>query len=157
MQSVLFVCTGNICRSPTAEGAFRALLKANGLSEAVIVDSAGTGSWHVGESPDARASEAALRRGIDIANQRARQVKAEDFDLFDLVIAMDEGHYQQLQRLCPDHQRHRLRLFLDFAPALGVRDVPDPYYGGPDGFETVLDMIEAASAGLLAEIRANHP
>jgi protein-tyrosine phosphatase len=98
-----------------------------------------------------------LRREIDVANQRARQVQVEDFDRFDLVLAMDEGHYQQLQRLCPDNQRHRLRLFLDFAPALGVRDVPDPYYGGPDGFETVLDMIEAASAGLLAEIRAGNP
>ncbi len=157
MQSVLFVRTGNICRSPTAEGAFRALLEANGLSEAVVVDSAGTGSWHVGEPPDARAREAALRRGIDIADQRARQVQVEDFDRFDLILAMDEGHHQQLQRLCPDDQRHRLRLFLDFAPALGTRDVPDPYYGGPDGFETVLDMIEAASAGLLAEIRANNP
>ncbi len=157
MPAVLFVCTGNICRSPTAEGVFRALLEANGLAEEVAVDSAGTGSWHVGEPPDARAREAALRRGIDIADQRARQVQVEDFDRFDLVLAMDEGHYQQLQRLCPDNQRHRLRLLLDFAPALGTRDVPDPYYGGPDGFETVLDMIEAAGAGLLAEIRANKP
>ena len=154
MQAVLFVCTGNICRSPTAEGAFRALLEANGLAESVTVDSAGTGSWHVDEPPDARASEAALRRGIDIADQRARQVREEDFDRFDLILAMDESHFQQLQSLCPDGQRHRLRLFLDFAPALGTRDVPDPYYGGPDGFEIVLDMIEAASAGLLAEIRA---
>ncbi len=157
MQAVLFVCTGNICRSPTAEGVFRTLLEANGLAGSVAVDSAGTGNWHIGEPPDARDSEAALRRGIDIADQRARQVQVEDFDRFDLVLAMDEGHYQQLQRLCPDDQRHRLRLVLDFAPALGTREVPDPYYGGPDGFETVLDMIEAAGAGLLAEIRANNP
>ncbi len=157
MPAVLFVCTGNICRSPTAEGAFRALLEANGLAGSVAVDSAGTGNWHVGEPPDERASEAALRRGIDISDQRARQVRVEDFERFDFVLALDEGHYRQLERLCPDGQRHRLRLFLDFAPALGTRDVPDPYYGGPDGFEIVLDMIEAASAGLLAEIRANHP
>ena len=156
MQAVLFVCTGNICRSPTAEGVFRTLLEANGLAGSVAVESAGTGNWHIGEPPDDRAREAALRRGIDIADQRARQVQVEDFDRFDLVLAMDESHYQQLRRLCPEGQRHRLRLFLDFAPALGTRDVPDPYYGGPDGFETVLDMIEAASAGLLAEIRANH-
>ena len=157
MTSVLFVCTGNICRSPTAEGAFRTLLAANGLAASVAADSAGTGSWHVGEPPDARAREAALRRGIDISDQRARQVRAEDFDRFDLILAMDQSHFQQLQRLCPDSQRHRLRLFLDFAPAFGIRDVPDPYYGGPDGFEIVLDMIEAANAGLLAEIRANIP
>ncbi len=156
MPAVLFVCTGNICRSPTAEGVFRAVLEANGLAEAVAVDSAGTGSWHVGEPPDARAREAAARRGIDISDQRARQVREADFDRFDLVLALDEGHYRQLERLCPDGRRDRLRLLLDFAPALGIPDVPDPYYGGPDGFETVLDMIEAASAGLLAEIRANH-
>ena len=155
MKAVLFVCTGNICRSPTAEGVFRKLLEANGLAESVDVDSAGTGNWHVGESPDDRACEAAVRRGIDIADQRARQVRIEDFDRFDLILAMDQGHYQELQRLCPDSQRHRLRLFLDCAPALGARDVPDPYYGGSDGFETVLDMIEAACVGLLAEIRAN--
>jgi protein-tyrosine phosphatase len=157
MKAVLFVCTGNICRSPTAEGVFRKLLEANGLVESVDVDSAGTGNWHVGESPDDRACEAAVRRGIDIADQRARQVRIEDFDRFDLILAMDQGHYQELQRLCPDSQQHRLRLFLDCAPALGIRDVPDPYYGGSDGFETVLDMIEAACVGLLAEIRANIP
>jgi len=157
MKAVLFVCTGNICRSPTAEGVFRKLLEANGLAGSVDVDSAGTGNWHVGESPDDRACESALRRGIDIADQRARQVRIEDFNRFDLILAMDQGHYQELQRLCPDSQRHRLRLFLDFAPAFGIREVPDPYYGGPDGFEIVLDMIEAACVGLLAEIRADIP
>jgi protein-tyrosine phosphatase len=156
MPAVLFVCTGNICRSPTAEGVFRALLAANGLAETVTVDSAGTGGWHVGEPPDSRSCEAALRRGVDIADQRARQVGPADFHRFDLVLAMDEGHYHQLERLCPEGHRQRLRLFLDFAPALGISDVPDPYYGGGDGFEDVLDMIEAASAGLLAELRANH-
>ncbi len=156
-MNVLFVCTGNICRSPTAEGVFRALLEANGLAEEVAVDSAGTGSWHVGEPPDGRASAAALRRGIDISGQRARQVRMEDFERFDFVLALDEGHYRQLALMCPDGRRNRLRLLLDFAPALGTPDVPDPYYGGGDGFETVLDMIEAASAGLLAEIRAERP
>lgn len=156
MPAILFVCTGNICRSPTAEGVFRALVEANGLAESIVVDSAGTGSWHVGKPPDRRAREAALRRGVDITDQRARQVRTEDFDRFDLVLALDQGHYRELELLCPDGSGDRLRLFLDFAPALGTGDVPDPYYGGGDGFETVLDMIEAASAGLLAEIRANH-
>ncbi len=128
---------------------------ANTDSNGLLVPRLCLGTHRIGGS--ASKSRRSLRRGIDIADQRARQVQAEDFDRFDLVLAMDEGHYQQLQRLCPDHQRHRLRLFLEFAPALGVRDVPDPYYGGPDGFETVLDMIEAASAGLLAEIRADNP
>ena len=157
MTAVLFVCTGNICRSPTAEGVFRALVEDNGMTGAVTVDSAGTGGWHVGEPPDPRSCEAALRRGVDITGQRARQVRKDDFDRFDIIVALDESHLRQLELMRPDGHPNRPRLVLDFAPALGLRDVPDPYYGGPDGFENVLDMIEAASAGLLAEIRANHP
>jgi protein-tyrosine phosphatase len=157
MPAVLFVCTGNICRSPTAEGVFRAVVEENGMTGAVTVDSAGTGGWHVGEPPDPRSCEAALRRGVDITGQRARQVRKDDFDRFDIIVALDESHLRQLELMRRDGHPNRPRLFLDFAPALGLRDVPDPYYGGPDGFENVLDMIEAASAGLLAEIRANHP
>ena len=157
MPAVLFVCTGNICRSPTAEGVFRALVEKNDLAETVTVDSAGTAGWHVGDPPDPRSCEAALRRGVDIAGQRARQFRTDDFRQFEFVIALDESHLRQLELMCPDGHPNPPRMFLDFAPALGLRDVPDPYYGGPDGFEDVLDMIEAASAGLLAEIRANHP
>lgn len=156
MVSVLFVCTGNICRSPTAEGVFRAVVEANDLAQAVAVDSAGTGGWHVGEPPNPRSQEAALRRGIDLSGQRARQVRGDDFARFDLVLAMDRGHLRHLGRLCPAGQDHRLRLFLDYAPAVGTLDVPDPYYGPGDGFERVLDMIEAAAAGLLDAIRAEH-
>ena len=156
MFRVLFVCSGNICRSPTAEGVFRGLVEAAELAGAIEADSAGVGAWHVGEPPDARSQEAALRRGIDLSGQRARQVKRGDFTRFDLVLAMDRGHRRELGRLCPAGEAGRLRLFLEFAPDLRVREVPDPYYGGEDGFETVLDMVEAGAAGLLATIRADH-
>ncbi len=151
---VLFVCTGNICRSPTAEGVFRALVARAGLAGRVEADSAGTHGAHVGEPPDARSAAAARSRGIVLDSLRARQVAAADFAAFDLVLAMDRGHHAQLARLCPPGRADRLRLFMDFAPDLGIRDVPDPYYGAGDGFARVLDLIEAGCDGLLAHIRA---
>lgn len=153
MIKVLFVCTGNICRSPTAEGVFRALVESNGLSEHIMVDSAGTHAYHVGEPPDSRSTIAARKRGIELSGQRARKVKAADFDEFDLLLAMDRSHQQSLVQLCPKQHEDKVRLFLSFAPELGLRDVPDPYYGVGDGFERVLDMIEAGSRGLLDHVR----
>ena len=156
MVKVLFVCLGNICRSPTAEGVFRALVERQELGQQIAVDSAGVGAWHIGSPPDRRAQAAARQRGIDLAGQRARQAKAGDFQRFDYILAMDAQNHSDLAGLCPPGEEHRLHRFLDFAPELSRRDVPDPYYGGGDGFNIVLDMIEAASEGLLAHIRENH-
>lgn len=156
MVKVLFVCLGNICRSPTAEGVFRALVRDGGLADRIEVDSAGTSDWHIGEPPDGRGQAAAARRGYDLSVLRARQVTAHDFDRFDYVIAMDQANLAKLSALAPAGRGDKLSLFLAFAPELGVREVPDPYYGGPDGFDDVLDMIEAASRGLLADIQARH-
>lgn len=153
MVKVLFVCTGNICRSPTAEGVFADLVRRSRLEHLIQADSAGTHDYHVGEAPDPRSCAAAHGRGIDIRHLRARRVRAQDFGEFDLILAMDNGHYRQLQRLCPPGQEHRLRLFLEFAPEQKDREVPDPYYGDEWGFERVLDMCLAASEGLLAHIR----
>ena len=150
---VLFVCTGNICRSPTAEGLFRAAVRGAGLLERIEVDSAGIDDWHVGDDPDARAVAAARGRGIDISAVRARQVERADFSRFDLILAMDRGHLSALTRSYPRGQEGRLHLFLSFAPETGCSDVPDPYYGGSEGFERVLDLIEAGTKGLLAHIR----
>lgn len=150
---VLFVCMGNICRSPTAAGVFRKLAAAQ-LPELVIeVDSAGTHAYHLGDVPDARARRAASSRGIDLSGMRARRVQATDFERFDLVLAMDALNQLALLDLCPPDLHGRVRLFLDFAPQLGRRDVPDPYYGGANGFEHVLDLVEEASAGLIEHIR----
>ncbi|MBI1985476.1 MAG: low molecular weight phosphotyrosine protein phosphatase [Rhodospirillales bacterium] len=156
MVKVLFVCLGNICRSPTAEGVFRKLIEEHGLAEKIVVDSAGTGGWHVGEPPDGRAVKAAKRRGVDLSQIRARQATRGDFRRFDLIVAMDADNHATLARLCPKGEEHRLHLFLDFAAGLEGRDVPDPFYGGGDGFEAVLDMIERAAEGLLAHIREKH-
>ncbi len=156
MIRVLFVCTGNICRSPTAEGVFRALADAEGLGEAIAADSAGTHGYHVGDAPDTRAQAAAARRGIDLSGQRSRLFGAGDFETFDYVLAMDRMNYRTLSTVCPAHARGRLSLFLDFAPSLGLDEVPDPYYGAEVGFEEVLDIVEAASGGLLAAIREAH-
>ena len=152
---VLFVCTGNICRSPTAEGVFRNLVAAGGLSRRIEADSAGIGAWHVGEPPDARSQETARRRGVEIGGQRARTVQPGDFVRFDLLLAMDRSHLRSLAAVCPAGATDRVRLFLDWAPELGLSDVPDPYYGAGDGFERVFDMIETAATALVADIEAN--
>ena len=144
-RSVLFVCTGNICRSPTAEAVLRHLARNQSLE--LRIESAGLGDWHVGQPPDARAQHHAGRRGYDLSAQRARQVRPQDFDEFDMIFAMDAGHLRALQRMAAPAQRAKIRLF-----ASGC-DVPDPYYGGPEGFERVLDMVEAACRGLLHEIK----
>ena len=156
MVKVLFVCLGNICRSPTAEGVFTALIDREGLTDLVIVDSAGTGDWHVGDQPDRRAQAAAKARGYDLSMQRARQIKEMDFWDFDYVIAMDSQNHSDLSIMAPTNAQDRIRMFLSFAPKEGVTDVPDPYYGGANGFDHVLDLVEAASLGLLQEIRKRH-
>ncbi|MEE4659573.1 MAG: low molecular weight protein-tyrosine-phosphatase [Halieaceae bacterium] len=149
---VLFVCLGNICRSPTAHAVFADQVAAAGLQQWVEVDSAGTGAWHVGEAPDARATAAALRRGYDLSSLRARQVQPADFARFDYVLAMDADNLANLQALAPPDFQGHLGLFLDFHPRPPVTEVPDPYYGGEDGFDRVLDLIEGASQGLLHAI-----
>jgi protein-tyrosine phosphatase len=154
---VLFVCMGNICRSPTAEGVFRHLVRAEGYDRAIQIDSAGTHGYHIGQPPDPRASATALMRGIDLSDLRARRVAKEDFEIYDYVLAMDRDNYQDLLAFCPAQHRQKLRLFMDFAPDLGIREVPDPYYGGAGGFEQVLDMVEAAALGLLDDIRRRWP
>ena len=153
MVKILFVCTGNICRSPTAEGVFRTLIEKEGLGGRILVDSAGTHAYHVGQPPDSRSAEVARLRGVELKDLRARQLAKSDFEDFDLLLAMDRGHLGLMAGGCPPVRQDRLGLFLSFAPHLGLQDVPDPYYGGADGFEKVLDMIEAGSAGLLAHIR----
>ncbi|MGF1640410.1 MAG: low molecular weight protein-tyrosine-phosphatase [Rhodospirillales bacterium] len=156
MVNVLFVCLGNICRSPAAEGVFRALVEGEGLADRITVDSAGTAAWHLGKPPDRRAQAAARRRGIDIGGLRARQAGPADFRRFDLVLAMDRDNHADLARLCPPGEGQRLALFLDFAPEIPVREVPDPYYGGPEGFERMLDLIDIGGRGLLAHLRATR-
>lgn len=156
MVRVLFVCMGNICRSPTAEGVFKHLLDAEGLAEHVSVDSAGTHAYHVGNPPDPRAQESARNRGFALEHLRARRVGIPDFELFDYVLAMDRDNLAILEQLCPIEHRHKMALLLSFAPEVPEAEVPDPYYGGPRGFERVLDMIEAASQGLLQHIRERH-
>ncbi|WP_145622679.1 arsenate reductase/protein-tyrosine-phosphatase family protein [Nitrospirillum viridazoti] len=150
--SILFVCTGNICRSPTAEGVMRRRLVMDGLAEDVTVASAGTHGYHVGEAPDIRAVEAARYRGVDLSALRARRVDADDFERYDMVLAMDRDHLDFLRRLAPPKHRDRVQLFLDYAPDHKGHDVPDPYYGSEDQFDTVLDLIEAAADGLLDEV-----
>ncbi|HHH47559.1 MAG TPA: low molecular weight phosphotyrosine protein phosphatase [Gammaproteobacteria bacterium] len=154
--SVLFVCMGNICRSPTAEGVFAKRLADAGLDDRVEVDSAGTHAYHVGEPPDPRAQRTAASRDVDLSRLRARKAVVEDFEEFDYVLAMDRDNLERLQEICPEGAEHKLQLFLSYAPELDIDEVPDPYYGGPAGFDRVLDMIEVAADGLLEEIRKRH-
>ena len=154
MVKVLFVCLGNICRSPTAEGSFRKLLVDRGLEGRIEVDSAGTHAYHVDEPPDRRAQQAAARRGIDISGLRGRQATAGDIESFDYVLAMDRENYRNLVSI--QGERDNIRLFLEYAADIEENEVPDPYYGGAGGFERVLDMIEDACVGLLEDIRRRH-
>lgn len=156
MVKVLFVCLGNICRSPTAEGVFTHLVQQEKLTREIKIDSAGTHSYHVGSPPDERAQHAARKRGIDISHLRGRQVTQDDFHEFDYILAMDKYNYAHLQSRCPTEQKHKVHLFLDFAPQVDEQEVPDPYLGGAQGFELVLNLTEAASVGLLADIRRQY-
>jgi len=151
--SVLFVCMGNICRSPTAQGVFERLVKEAGLEARIEIDSAGTHAYHVGEPPDRRATQVAAVRGIDLSSQRARRVHEDDFESFDYVLAMDRDNLEDLRAICPPHVRERICLLLDFAEVDQSNDVPDPYYGGEQGFERVLDLVEDGARGLLVDIR----
>jgi protein-tyrosine phosphatase len=154
MVRVLFVCLGNICRSPLAQGVFEDAARREGLENEIFVDSAGTGSWHVGSPPDQRALSAASLRGLDISAQRARQISRDDCENFDYILTMDEENYQMVSSLCRGSAV--VRPFLDFATDSPEREVPDPYYGGADGFERVLDLVEEASEGLLKDIRERY-
>jgi protein-tyrosine phosphatase len=149
---ILFVCLGNICRSPMAEGAFRRVIEEADVAHLFEVDSAGLGDWHVGQAPDRRAQSAARRRGMDISGQRARQLTQADYDRFDLLLAMDGSNLDELIDSSPTDMPHKIRRFLDFAPHAGAQDVPDPFYGGREGFDHALDLIEHAARGLLADL-----
>lgn len=150
--NVLFVCLGNICRSPTAQGVFEHLVRQRNLQDQIRIDSAGTHAYHIGEQPDPRSQSAARSRGVDLSTQRARRVEAEDFERFDYILAMDRSNYETLKSMCEPEHLSKVSLFMQFAEHWKIDEVPDPYYGGSQGFERVLDMVEAASEGLLADI-----
>jgi low molecular weight protein-tyrosine phosphatase len=146
---VLFVCTGNICRSPTAEGVFRKFVADAGMEKAIVADSAGTHGYHIGEPPDPRARDSAAARGYDLSGLRARRIERADFQRFDLIVALDRGHLAILSRMADPSAAHKLKLMMSYAREFKEKDVPDPYYGGPQDFERVLDMLEDAARGLL--------
>jgi protein-tyrosine phosphatase len=150
--AICFVCLGNICRSPTAEGVMREQVAAAGLADAISIDSAGTGDWHVGEAPDSRAQQAARSRGYDLSALRARQIEAADFERFDLVLAMDAANLAELRKRCPPRHHGKVRLLAEFGSDASVREIADPYFGGAQGFEQVLDQCEDACRGLLARL-----
>lgn len=153
---VLFVCMGNICRSPTAEAVFQQLVESRDLQAQIGIDSAGTHAYHIGEQPDRRSQAAAKNRGIGMSHQKARKVEIPDFDSFDYVLAMDKSNYKDLHSLASPQQRQRIHLLMDFSTGWNIDEVPDPYYGGSHGFERVLDMVESASEGLLDDILKKH-
>jgi protein-tyrosine phosphatase len=146
---VLFVCMGNICRSPTAEGVFTKLINEKDLATRFTIDSAGTHAYHVGNPPDYRAQQAALRRGVELKHLRARRIHDSDFEYFDYILVMDDDNYFRVMDNCPSEHKEKVKYFLEYAPHLGIREVPDPYYGEKLGFEQVLDMVEDASLGFL--------
>ena len=150
-MNILFVCLGNICRSPTAEAVFRHRSTASGLH--ITIESAGTDAWHTGEAPDVRAQAAGRKRGYSFADQSARKVSRQDFEMFDLILAMDKRNLQDLKAMCPSKLHYKLALFLGYASTQTQREVPDPYYGGDDGFESVIDLIELASDGLIDTLK----
>lgn len=150
---ILFVCMGNICRSPTAHGVFEHLVKAENLEDKIEIDSAGTHAYHVGESPDQRAEETAHKHNVDLSYIQARKVHPNDFEYYDYILAMDLDNLSILEKDCPEDAKHKLHLFLNFAQELQQREVPDPYYGGRQGFENVFNMVDAASKGLLENIK----
>jgi len=152
-MKILFVCLGNICRSPTAEAVLRALAAREAPELSLEVDSAGTSGYHLGQPPDPRTRQAAARRGYNLNALRARIVEPADFERFELILAMDRENLSVLRRRAPSSAHERLRLLLEFAPQGAPEDVPDPYYGGPNGFEEVLDLVEAATRGLLTHLR----
>lgn len=154
--AILFVCMGNICRSPTAEGVFRGKVEAIGLHDQLRIDSAGTHAYHVGEAPDMRSQEYALKRGYNLSTQRARQVNKNDFEEFDLILAMDKDNLHNLQKLCPMQHQHKLKLMMSYASHSPSDIVPDPYYGGGRGFDTVLDYLEDAADGLVKVLKGER-
>lgn len=153
--SVLFICMGNICRSPSAQGVFEKFVDDNGLANKFLIDSAGTHSYHVGGKPDSRATQAALSRGIDLRGQRARKISTEDCEKFDHIVVMDNDNHMNVRMMCPQQHQHKIHKMMDFSPSSKYTEVPDPYYGGDQGFELVLDLLENASNGLLDSIQSD--
>jgi len=152
MVKVMFVCMGNICRSPTAHGVFRKLVQDDGYADDIYIESSGTHAYHVGEAPDSRAQHTARQRGLDMSDLRAQKVRSSDFSEFDYILPMDQDNYDILIRSSSPEHHNKIRMFLSFAPSVSSREVPDPYYGGTGGFDLVFDMVEAGSRGLLDDI-----
>ena len=152
---VLFVCMGNICRSPSAEGVFNKLITEQDLLDKFSIDSAGTHAYHIGETPDLRSQKAAKEREVDLSKIRARKVIMGDFEDFDYLLAMDADNHSVMLQACPEEHQHKIKLFLEYAPHLNTREVPDPYYGGTYGFEKVLDLVEEASVGFIKELKVS--
>jgi protein-tyrosine phosphatase len=153
---VLFVCMGNICRSPTAHGVFEKLVNDEQLENKIEIESAGTHAYHVGNGPDPRAQQTAAGHEVDLSHILSRQVNDTDFSYYDYILAMDNDNYSLLEQSCPDEYLNKLSLFMDYAPHLALSEVPDPYYGGVRGFENVFNMVNEASKGLLEVIKVRH-